>query len=368
MLKKIIAVDQGEFIGGAEMFFSDLLNKLSEEYEIHLITGNNQNYLSRYNRANIRIYNINFFSLNLRNIKNFYKVFHVIKSYKKILAKVKPDLVISNTVRTHIFVSLTTFSKKIPLIWLAHDRTFSKIILKLFIKYPEKIIACSNYVAEYFRSILRDYKKIEVVYPFGIEPDIIKKIVKDRKSETIGMVGKFIDWKGQDLFIKMAADLKESGFNYKYEIIGSIYNEKKESEEYFNYCRNLIKTLSLENDLVIKTNINETVSLLNEIAHWKFLIHYSKHNEPLGRVILEGMAVGCIVLSNDCGGPKEIIINEKNGFLLEHDFQKFLQAVKLIIKKPPHVLLDVSRNAENSIINNYLWPQVIEKFKKCLVK
>jgi glycosyltransferase involved in cell wall biosynthesis len=365
MLKKIIAIDQGELVGGAEMFFSDLLNKISGEYEIHLITGNNPDYLIRYSTANIKVYNIDFFSISLRNIRNFYKIFSVISLYKKILLDVKPDLVISNTVRTHIFVSHATFSKKIPLIWMAHDTTFPKPVLRLLIKYPKKIITCSHYVAKYFRAISNN-KTIDIVHPFGVDPVIFENFFNAKKENVIGMVGKFINWKGQDMFIRMAATLKKLGFTYKYEVIGNIYKGKKESEEYFNYCLSLIKKLKLENDLVIKTNINETNSLLKEIASWKFLIHYSKNHEPLGRVILEGMTVGCVVLSNDDGGPKEIITNTKNGFLLESDFKNFLQSVKIILNKPEEQILEISNNAKQAIFNNYSWPQVTEKFKKCL--
>lgn len=366
MLKKIIAIDQGEFIGGAEIFFSDLLNKLSKEYEIHLITGNNPEYLSRYSESNIRIYNINFFNINLRNIKNFYKFFNIINAYKKILLNIKPDLVISNTVRTHVFISRVTVAKKIPLIWMAHDTTFPKVILGFFIKCPKKIIACSNYVAQYFQSILNDKNKVDVIYPFGVDAGIFDKFSLIKKDSTIGMIGKFINWKGQDLFIKTAAELKKSGFNYKYEIIGSVYEGKKESEDYFKYCYDLIKSLGLEKDLIIKTDIKNFSQLIKEIVNWKFLIHYPRKDEPLGRVILEGMSAGCVILSNDNGGSKEIIIDGKNGFIFNEDFQSFLISIKTIINKPDGLLSEIGNNAKNTIINNYLWPLVVKKFKRVI--
>jgi len=40
-------------------------------------------------------------------------------------------------------------------------------------------------------------------------------------------------------------------------------------------------------------------------------------NEPFGRAIIEAMAMGKPVVAYNCGGPKEIVINNKTGYLIE---------------------------------------------------
>lgn len=40
-------------------------------------------------------------------------------------------------------------------------------------------------------------------------------------------------------------------------------------------------------------------------------------NEPFGRVLIEAMSIGKPVIAYNCGGPKEIIVNNETGYLVE---------------------------------------------------
>src|SRR3989344_1938347 len=45
------------------------------------------------------------------------------------------------------------------------------------------------------------------------------------------------------------------------------------------------------------------------------LARASPDPEPFGRVLLEGMASGCIAIAADAGGPRELIQHGSDGFL-----------------------------------------------------
>src|SRR5262249_2209134 len=67
-------------------------------------------------------------------------------------------------------------------------------------------------------------------------------------------------------------------------------------------------------DRVTLTGYREDVSdLVNALD---ILVHASISPEPMGRVILEGMALGKPVVATDHGGPREIIESGTSGFLI----------------------------------------------------
>lgn len=62
------------------------------------------------------------------------------------------------------------------------------------------------------------------------------------------------------------------------------------------------------------------------------VVNPSIEPESFGRVIIEAMALGKIVISTNLGGPKEIIDNEKDGFLIEPNYQSLLDILKRILE------------------------------------
>jgi len=326
-MKKILAIDQGEHLGGAEIFFAEILRELAagrmcgkswrgeNKTEVHLLTAGTDQYLAMYRGSGVIIHKVDLPRLkpvSLQALVNFGKA---AAALAKKMRDIVPDLVISNTVRAHILSSAAAHRGQIPLLWMAHDITFPKALLRRFIRFPKKIICCSGFVRDYYAAALprRPSSKLppsfELLYPFAISAEQVAALAAPDKFAPdkpciIGMVGNFIPWKGHDLFIKMARAIHTRYPTARFEIIGRTYEGNQESAKFRKKCEAEAAPLIAAKVLRIRESVP---SAIEEMAKWKILIHCSKAPEPLGRVILEGMAAGCAVIASNLGGPREII-------------------------------------------------------------
>jgi glycosyltransferase involved in cell wall biosynthesis len=357
--KKLLCIDQGECLGGAERFFSELLCLVSEEYDIHLITGNNSAYQKRYSESSVVIHECDLPALKPYGVTSLRKFSTSKKKLSKLIDEINPDLIISNTVRTHILSSSLAKKMEIPLIWMGHDISFPKALLKWYLKYPQTIVTCSRYVGGYYLPNNSGKVKKELLYPYGVNKESLEKIVLKNKEPIIGMIGKFIPWKGQDLFIQMAAEIHKEFPQIKFVIIGDTYPDDKESEVFYKKCNEMI----LEKGLSEVFMIHQSQDVLSEIASWEILVHCSREPEPLGRVILEGMTAGCAVIASDLGGPKEIVHHDENGLLCKPTLTQLVRTVGNLITNDErrHKL---QKTGKQWIRDHFMWKSTKERFMK----
>lgn len=359
---KILALDQGEHLGGAERFFSELLTRLPEEFELHLITGSNEHYHKRYENSSVQIHQMDLPPLRPIGFKSLRERKRAQKEISQIIQELKPDLILSNTVRTHIIVSPLAKQFQIPLLWMAHDRTFPKTLLRWFGRYPQQVICCSQFVQRFYQQAMKNPSaQFSVLYPFGIDPKVLEEMNSVQKKPIIGMVGKFIPWKGQDIFIQAAQQIHQQFPDYRFIIIGSIYEENEESKGFFQHCQDLVSELGLEDCFEIRDSQNAQ----REMASWEILVHCSREPEPLGRVVLEGMAAGCCVIASNLGGPKEVVKDGETGLVVSPEISSLSSAITKLINEPGTMNQFVS-TAKANIEKQFKWSRVEQAFQNIL--
>src|SRR5690606_12655259 len=108
-------------------------------------------------------------------------------------------------------------------------------------------------------------------------PELLKSFNFSRKKKVIGMVGKFIPWKGQDIFLKVAQKIHALYPDYRFEMIGSPYEGNPGSLRFYKKCKETIQKLNLEKVVQIKENVPE---IFSHLADWDILIHCSREPEP----------------------------------------------------------------------------------------
>lgn len=350
---KILAIDQGEHLGGAERFFAELLTRLPATYEVHLITDGNAEYHKLYKHSSVIFHHVHMPALKPLNFKTLKSWLGLQRTFEALIDEVRPDVIISNTVRTHLLVSRPARRKNIPLVWMMHDATFPMGIFRWLKKYPRSKIACSKYIADL-------YDADQVLYPYGVDEEVLKKYQSVRKAKVIGMVGKFIPWKGQDLFIQAARDIHRHHPDYRFVIVGQSYQGNRESETYQKKCLELIERLKMQSLIEIKTEVQD---VLSEMATWEILVHCSTTPEPLGRVILEGMSAGCAVIASDQGGPLEILQEGRLGLPIHPGVEQLTTAVSRLIEN-----LDLREKLTGSasawVLENCTWKKVMKTFER----
>lgn len=132
------------------------------------------------------------------------------------------------------------------------------------------------------------------------------------RDPLIANVGRLVAWKGQDYFLRAMAEVARSHPTAKALIVGAP-NESAESQAFFHNLQRLAERLGLV-DRVIFTGFRSDVPELMAAAD--IIVHSSSEPEPLGRVVMEGMAAGRPVVATAAGGVLETVIHGETGILV----------------------------------------------------
>lgn len=181
-----------------------------------------------------------------------------------------------------------------------------------------------------------------------------KPFIPSNKNKTISLisVARLIKLKRIDLAIKMAKELKDKGYDFKY----SIYGDGPEKEN----LENLIKTYNLEQFVFLKGNLpNDEIQ--KKMQDSDIFIFTSNQREGWGAVINEAMGNNCaVVVSDKVGAANYLIKNGKNGLIFRsgnyHDLTIKVELLFLdeLLRK------NLAKNAVYNIRN--VWsPQIAAK-------
>jgi glycosyltransferase involved in cell wall biosynthesis len=131
------------------------------------------------------------------------------------------------------------------------------------------------------------------------------------RDPIIVMAGMLTEWKGQDVLLRAVPDILGATPDCKIIFVG----EPPNNDTAF---RSALATLT--DDLGIQESvrfIGYRRDVLALMAMADIVVHTSVAPEPFGRVIVEAMAAGTIILATNIGGPKEIIRHGHDGYLVE---------------------------------------------------
>ncbi|MGM0609126.1 MAG: glycosyltransferase, partial [Candidatus Muiribacteriota bacterium] len=169
---------------------------------------------------------------------------------------------------------------------------------KLVFKYSDFAFPVSQEVAEVLKK--HGYKKNYCVLPLGTDID---KFKAERNYQSapekikVGFAGRFEKVKGIHILLK-AIKMKEFR-NVEFLLAGKGSLEEEITKETKNYSNiKIINNLSHEKMPDFYKNIDILIVPSLTAKNWK---------EQFGRVVVEGMAAGCIVITSDSGEPKNLL-------------------------------------------------------------
>jgi glycosyltransferase involved in cell wall biosynthesis len=126
----------------------------------------------------------------------------------------------------------------------------------------------------------------------------------------VGLVGRFVEWKGQHVFLEAAERLVTSGRDdgARFVLVGAaLFGEDDYAAEIERRAAALGGRAEL---LGFRPDI---AAVLTELD---ILVHASVTPEPFGQVVIEGMAAGLPVIATDGGGVREIVRHGEDGLLV----------------------------------------------------
>lgn len=295
-------------LGGAERVMSQLANQLvNSNYTVHLILLTNlPDFYSVDPKVNI--HRLGFVNKNpIQKIINELKVFCKLR---RLFKSSKSDVVLSFMTKYNIltilasrFLNLNVFvsERNNPLKKISFSLTLGR---KIFYKKATGIITQTLFA----KSVLKKHthhNNIEV-----IENPVLhfETAPFDQREKIIISTGRLISTKNHLLLIRLFSKLNQKG--WKLLILGDGPQKKNLQKE--------IKKLHLEDSIQLLGKKNNVIEYLNRASIFAF----ASISEGYPNALVEGMCSGLACISFDCNaGPKEIIENGINGFLIK-DFNE----------------------------------------------
>lgn len=262
---------------------------------------------------------------------NPFKDINLIHSLSKIVKEYKPTDVLSYTIKPNLYLSLILYNKKcnfFPTITgfgsaLENNGLLSNILFKSYkiIGKVATLVYVQNSDARKVllnRNVVND-KKIRVLPGSGVNLNEFKQHdLIDSKSVTFLFLGRIMKDKGIYELIAATEMLVE------------------------NYPNCIVKAIGFNDDpdlLSFIENSNSPIEFIDFIEDVKSEIHFSScvvlpsYHEGMSNVLLEAAAMGRPLIASDIPGCREIVYNEKNGFLVQpKDVESLYLAMEKFVK------------------------------------
>ncbi|MFQ3675833.1 MAG: glycosyltransferase family 4 protein, partial [Endomicrobiia bacterium] len=267
-----------------------------------------------------------------------------------------PDIVHCNSATTKHSFLLAVLSKilNVPFVW--HNRVLDTAGWKekLIALLSTKIIVISDEVGNKFswtkkrNKIVKIYNAIDFKRFISlVQPELLRAEFGIKlEQKIVGIFSRLVSRKGHKLFFdaaKMIVESRRENLDVVFLVVGD--GDKRYKEELLDYVNKLgIK------EKVIFTGFRKDVSRLMNLCD--VIVNPSVEPEAFGRTIVEGMACGKVVIATDIGGPKEIITDGVDGYLIAPVAKELCEkTINILLNK--NLYTKISNNATNTVKNKF---------------
>lgn len=307
--------------GGLNVYVQQISKHLSQKHNVTVVTGEKA---ESFKNQNLEFYSLNLFE---PDIPTDDKEIHLIE-FNKRLDEVL-DLKQFDIIHAHYWMSgliAKDISNKfnIPYIFTSHS-------LGVFLEgYNKERADCEKIVmsSSQFITASTSYEETLISDSYQVDSQKIKQIKPGLDSELFSpdpsidreniflSIGRIQPQKGQLETLKFLNSFKEIETDFKCYFVGGPSGSS--GEEYLLELKEGVKDYSLDSYVEFLGNLPQVdiTSLLNRA---KLLIHTSQY-ETFGLVAIEANSMGVPVLTTNTGSMKEIIVNNKNGYLAKDLF------------------------------------------------
>jgi len=144
-------------------------------------------------------------------------------------------------------------------------------------------------------------------------PELDESGKRDDNIIKIGIVGSIIRVKAIETVITALHKIIGENNNVQLQIYGSVRTTEPDSLVYENELKKQMDKLEICDNICFCGFEKSKQKIYSDVD---IVVNYSKIAEAFSFTVLEAMAFGKIVIAADVGGPKEIITDAFDGFLL----------------------------------------------------
>lgn len=337
---KILFISHESNIGGSTVSLVSLIQGLKEITNIDVTVllpckkGIAINMLKNYDIKYKRfLYRGNYKRISEKYLLKYYlfdlvNIFAV-KIIRHYMKKEKFDIICSNS--TAVDVGARAVQRiRIPHIYYVrefmeadHNIEYrNKEKMRKLLEKANYVIFISKAIEAYYKVNFKTKNTVQFFNGFIINDYYIKEHnILNYESISFVQVGTCSDGKGTLNTIEMLHCLSKKGINnWNMEFVG------RGSDQYIEKMKTLIADYHLESKITIKTFSPD----IKEILSKKDILIMNSNSEGFGRVTVEGMLAGCLVVGRYSGGTIEILQDKINGVTYYKD-EDFLNSIWDII-------------------------------------
>ncbi|MBN2331327.1 MAG: glycosyltransferase family 4 protein [Candidatus Aenigmarchaeota archaeon] len=341
--------------GGEERFTVELAENLSRRHEVVVISKGERPGVTRTGNLTVR-------RIRCTSIKYFRFLVYVMLLIREILRQRRLDIIeahisdgsngIAGVIASKILRKpcVTRVSRIGPLDSLGPVR---KLLLMLIFRGSSHVISInSNTMVERIRALSR--KSRVSVLPHGIyESDILKpKTLRKSGERRLLFVGRFVWFKNVGMLVQVMGLLSKRLKGVRLVLIGTGPEEVR--------IRGMVDGLGLADAVEFRGELpNEEV--LRQMERSDVFV-FPSIDEPRGRVLIEAMSKGLPIVAVNRGGPRDIVLDGRNGFLVEPgETEKMAGKISLLLGDGGLY----ARMSRNNVLDvrKYLWKNVIRRFE-----
>lgn len=254
---------------------------------------------------------------------------HLINLYKKLLKKVKPNIVFSYTIKPNIYGAIACKSLKIPIVTnitglgtAVENKGITQKISVLLYKYAftnvQKIFFQNQENMDFFKKHKINTGKYDMLPGSGVNLQRFASIDYPKTDKVIfSFISRIMKEKGVDQYLEAAEYIKEKYPNTCFNVCGFC-------EQFYD---SKLQDLAERGIIVYHGMVRDVREILKDT---NCTIHPTYYPEGMSNVLLESCASARPIITTDRSGCREIIDDGVNGFIVKqqdaHDLIKNIEA------------------------------------------
>lgn len=303
----------------------------------------------------------------------------LLRRYGKLLKKIKPDVVLTYTIKPNIYGGILCSLKKIPYITtitglgtaVEGDGILQKVTVSLYrfamrkvrflffqnedneTFFKEKDIAASRHVRIPGSGVNLD-RYVYLSYPDpGLNPV--------ERAEFL-FISRVMKEKGIEQYLAMAEAIKQKYPHTKFHILGFCEEDEEKPDSYRKKIaemeeRGIVEFQGMQKDIVPFLKASQCT------------VHPSFYPEGMSNVCLESAASGRPVITTNRPGCKDTIDDGKTGFLVrEQDTEDLIQKVEMFLQLPYEKRKEMGIEAHKKMVREFDRNIVVKKYLEAIAE
>ncbi len=304
------------------------------------------------------------------------------RQLRAVIRGIAPDLIHTNGIKSHLLARLAGSS---PVVWYVQDFIGDRPLARRLLPWAQKgvvgAITISDAVDRNARTVLPRLPSRIVMHatdvnkftPAPANPELLDRLAglpaAPEGTIRVGLVATYARWKGQDVFLKAAAQLlrQQLGFPVRFYLIGGPIYHTQGSQFSVAELRYLAQGLDLETHLGF---IGFQQNPADVYRGLDVVVHASTRPEPFGLTIIEAMACARAVIVSEAGGAAELFTHDHDALgVAPGDISGLARAIKSLVadkERRQRLGEQARRTAIRRFDQSRLGPQILEAYRAFL--